>query len=76
MFTEKLSWPIGTLFNSFLASSDFCQLLVTFANRLDPDQDQQNVDPDLDRNCLTHQIVFLKGFFKVHFKKSADSNKT
>ena len=30
--------------NSFLASSDF-------ANRLDPDQDRQNVCPDLDPNC-------------------------
>ena len=25
----------------------------TFANRLDPDQDRQNVGPDLDPNCLT-----------------------
>ena len=28
--------------NSFLASGDFCRLLITFANSLDPDQDQQN----------------------------------
>ena len=40
-------------FNSFLASSDFCRLLITFANSLDPDQDQQNVGLDLDPNCLT-----------------------
>ena len=32
-----------SLFNSFLASSDFCNLLITFANSLDPDQDRQNV---------------------------------
>ena len=39
--------------NSFLASDDFCHLLITFANSLDPDQDRQNVGPDLDPNCLT-----------------------
>ena len=32
---------------------DFCRLLITFANGLDPGQDQQNVGPDLDRNRLT-----------------------
>ena len=30
-----------------------CCLLITFANRLDPDQDRQNVGPDLDPNGLT-----------------------
>ena len=40
--------------NSFLASGDFCHLLIiVFANSLDPDQDQQNVGPDLDPNHLT-----------------------
>ena len=36
--------------NSFLASSDICRLLISFANCLDPDQesDQQNVGPDLN----------------------------
>ena len=34
-------------------SGDFCHLLITFANSLDPDQAQQNVGPDLDPNCLT-----------------------
>ena len=28
-------------------------LLITFANSLDPDQDQQSNSPDLDLNCLT-----------------------
>ena len=28
-------------------------LLLTFANSLDPDQDRQNVGPDLDLNSLT-----------------------
>ena len=34
-------------------SSDFCRLLLTFANSLDPDQDRQNVGPDLNPNRLT-----------------------
>ena len=34
-------------------SRDFCCLLITFANGLDPDNDQQNVSPDLDPNHLT-----------------------
>ena len=41
------------VFNSLLARADFCCLLITFANSLDPDQAQQNVGPDLDPNCLT-----------------------
>ena len=42
----------NTLALFFFASGDFC-LLITFANSLDPDQDRQNVGPDLDPNCLT-----------------------
>ena len=30
-----------------------CRLLITFANKLDPDQAQRKVGPDLDPNCLT-----------------------
>ena len=50
--------------NSFLASDNFCHryMLLTFANDLDPDQDEQNVRPDLNPNHLT-LIVFLKDFF-------------
>ena len=40
-------------FNSFLVNNNFCGLLITYANRLEPDQDRQNVGPDLDPNCLT-----------------------
>ena len=39
--------------NSFLASGYLCYLLITFANSLDPDQDRQNVGPDLNPNGLT-----------------------
>ena len=42
-----------TCINFFLASRNFCCLLITFANRLGPDQDRQNVGPDLDPNRLT-----------------------
>ena len=30
--------------NSFPARGDFCHLLITFANSLDPDQDRQTSD--------------------------------
>ena len=48
-------------------------MLITFTNSLDPDQDRQNVGPDLDT-----LIVFMKEFFeKVNLKKnSADNNKS
>ena len=39
--------------NSFLARGDFHHWLITFTNSLDPDQDRQNVGPDLDPTCLT-----------------------
>ena len=37
----------------FLASGNFCRLLITFANSLERDQERQNVGHDLDPNCLT-----------------------
>ena len=44
---------------SFLASGNFCHLLITFANSLDPDQARQNFVPDRDPNCLT-LVIFPK----------------
>ena len=41
------------VFNSLPAKGDFCCLLITFANSLDPDQARQNVRPDLYPNYLT-----------------------
>ena len=41
------------IFNSLPASGEFCRLLITFPSSLDPDQDRQNVGPDLDPNYLT-----------------------
>ena len=40
-------------FNSFLTCGNFCRLLKTCANSLDPDQDGHSVSPDLEPNCLT-----------------------
>ena len=38
----------------FLASGNFCHLLlITYANRLDPDQERGNDGPDLDPNHST-----------------------
>ena len=55
----------------FLASGDFCHLLITFVNNLGPDQDQENVGPDLDPNHFDILMVFLKeSFEKVNFEKS------
>ena len=48
-----LSKYLGYILDSFLASGNFCRLLIIFANSLDPDQDRHSVGPDLDPNCLT-----------------------
>ena len=50
--------------NSFPASGDFCRLLITFANSLDPDQARQNVGSDLDPNCLILWWYSWKIFLK------------
>ena len=53
-------------------NGDFSRLLVIFANNLNPDQDRQNVGPDLDSNRLTlNQIVFLKEFLKKSILKKS-----
>ena len=56
--SEFLKWSLPVdEFNPLLASSDFCRLLITFANRLDLDQDHDSVGPDLDPNCLSCLIL-------------------
>ena len=50
------------LFNSFPTSRDFCRLLITFANSLDPDQARQNVGPDLDQT-VRHNDGIQKRLF-------------
>ena len=54
----------------------YCHLLITFANSLDPDQDQKNFGSDLAPNPSTLLKVFLKEFFKkVDFKKNSADHK-
>ena len=52
-FSQKVVSTSCFVFISLPARGDFCCLLITFANRLDPDQTQHNVGPDQDLNCLT-----------------------
>ena len=60
-----------------MIEGEFCRLLMTFVNSLDPDQDRDNVDPDLDTDHLYFdngpEIVFLE---KLILKKSADDNRS
>ena len=57
------------MFISFLASGGFGHLLITFANSLDPDLAQQNVNPVMDPNPLT-LILFIKKKKKFGDNKS------
>ena len=57
---------------SFLACDNFCRLLITFANSLDPDQDWQKVGPDLDPKYLTLIYSWKKYFEKVNFEKKVN----
>ena len=50
---EENLLSVSSPLNSFPTIGDFCHLLITSANSLDPDQTRQNVRPDLDPNCLT-----------------------
>ena len=52
-FSQKVVSTSCFVFNSLPARDDFCCLLITFANSLDPDQAQHLVSTDLDPNCLT-----------------------
>ena len=50
-FRQKVLSTGCFVFIPLPARGDFCCLLITFANRLDPDQTQHNVGPDQDLNC-------------------------
>ena len=52
-----------SLFNFILASGDFYRLLITLANSLEPNQDRENVGPDLDPNSLPLYYCSRKIFF-------------
>ena len=40
-------------------SGDFCRLLITFANNLKIDHEQQNISPDLDPNDSQHSVAWV-----------------
>ena len=62
--------------NSFSSSGEFCRLLITFANSLDPDLAWQNIGPDLDSNCLTLWLYFWKIVLKkLILKKNTQTTK-
>ena len=52
-FSQEVVSRSCSVFNPLPTGVNFCHLLITFANSLDPDQTRQNVGPDLDPNCLT-----------------------
>ena len=48
VITVTITYSKGNiLYLIFLARGDFCRLLMTFANSLDPDQDRQHFGPGL-----------------------------
>ena len=74
----NLSVCMPSSFNSLLASGDFCCLLITFENSLDPDKARHFVGPDLDPTCLTLWWYSWKNFVfeNLNFqKKSTDYKK-
>ena len=60
-------------FNSFLASGNFCRLLITFANILDPDQAQQWAWSG--SKMFDILMVFLKDFFEKKKKKKSTEDR-
>ena len=57
--------------NSLPASVRFCHFLIVFAKCLDPDQDLQNVPPDVDPNSYgTKALIFFLFFFLLHRKRA------
>ena len=75
-FHLDIQYSLGFI-NSFLASGDFCCLLIAFANSLDLGQDRQNICAELDTDCFPlSDSVFVRVFEKVTFgKKSVDDIK-
>ena len=64
------------ILNSFLASGNFCHLLISFANRLDPEQDGQRWFWSGSKRFDT-LIEFLNFFVeKLHLKKVREHNKS
>ena len=49
-------------------------MLIIFANSLDPDQDQQNLYPDLDLNCLNPLTSSADNLCKQNVGPDLDPN--
>ena len=65
----------AVMINFFPTRGDFCHLLITTANSLDPDVARKNVWPDLDPN-FRHSDDIPESFFeKVNFKKNPQMTK-
>ena len=54
------------IFNPFPTNGNFCHLLITFGNSLDPDQAQQNIGPDPDPKKL---FALWRYSWKIFLKK-------
>ena len=63
-FSQGFSQKVVSRSCSLPASGNFCHLLITYANNLDPDQAQHNAGPDLDPNCLTPLCIDIDPAFK------------
>ena len=63
------------LISSFHASGNFCHLLITFANSLEPEQDWHNVGSGLVPNGLTLWECSWKKLFK-HLISADDKRNT
>ena len=61
-FSQKVASTSYFVLNSLPASVDFCCLLITFANSLDPDQARQNVRSNL---FDTHMVLTKSGIQRV-----------
>ena len=57
-FSQGFSQKVVSISVLYL-TDDFCHLLITFANSLDPGQARQIVGPELDPNCLTPFCFFF-----------------
>ena len=79
MGSNQLFLCLIVVFNYLFARGAFCRLLITFANSVDPNQDQQKGGPDLNPFTVWHsdsvpESIFLKSYFFK--KKSADNFKS
>ena len=69
-----LNWPYGiqtSCLNPFLASGNFCRLLITFANSLNPDQDRHNVKEKFFHQCMSG-LIWVQNVCKGYQQKTLD----